>query len=176
MLHEFGSRGWTERDEYEEKYNQLNTSNETLAEVIAGYPPAAQFVAMLGTGENVMYALGKSFGPIIDKLDKASLAELRRGQAEFAERFAKVKENYGNYEKYLDEYVAENALTPDDRATIDNTIMDITEAVLDRDIDKDFIDIVWKGRDYEAQKSYLWVLLLASAIPIHQHSRHRLFQ
>jgi len=153
MLHDFGSRGWTERDDIESRYNEMNMSNEALAEVISQYPPAAQFVGMLANKENVMYALGKAFGPIIDKLDEASLEHLRRGQEEYSQRFAKVQENYKKYEAELDAYVAENGLTPDDRATIDNTIEDIIEAVHDRDIDRDFIDIIWKGRDYEANKA-----------------------
>lgn len=152
-LHDFGSRGWTERDDMENRYNEINTANETLAEAISQYPPAAQFVGMLANKENVMYALGRAFGPIIDKLDEANLAELRRGQEKYSQQFDKVKENYKKYEQELDTYVAENGLTPDDRATIDNTIEDIIEAVNDRDIDRDFIDIVWKGRDYEANKA-----------------------
>lgn len=152
-LFDFSTKGWQERDDYESKYSSINGANEKLAEVIGQDPRFAQFIAMVAAGENLMYALGKTFGNIIDQLDEEGLENLKKGQAEYSAKFAKVKKNFEDYEANLKQFAEQNGLTPDDVADLDNRIFDIAEAFADREIPMDMLELIWKGADYDNAKT-----------------------
>lgn len=154
-LFEHARKGYAERDELQGKYSSLNSSNEKLASVVSEDPRFAQFIAMVAAGENLMYALGKTFGNLVDNIDEDSLEELRKGQQEFSAKFAKVKENFNAYDTNLKAYAETNGLSPEMVEKIDNAIMDIAEAFNDRDIPTDVIELVHKGLDYDEEKQAL---------------------
>lgn len=142
-----------ERDEIRGKYDALNASNEQLARVISDNEEVAQFVAMLGSGENWIYALGKSFGNILEKLDDETLEKYNAGKAEFEKEAAQRKDNFAAYKSRLDEYAAANGLTDEQKAEVNNTILDIMEALMFGDIPIEVIDNVYKGLDYDSEKA-----------------------
>ncbi len=142
----------SERDDYKGKYDELNGANEKLAETVSKNPRVAQFVSMLSHNEDPLYAIGKSFGNLIDELDEDSLEKLRKGQAEYNERYNKIKNNFSTYETTLKEYGKENGLSEEDLSKVNETIMDIAEALNEGNIPKEVIDNVWKGMDYDSQK------------------------
>jgi len=151
-LFDFGSKGWGERDEYEQKYSSINGANERLAGIIGEDPRFAQFISMVAQGENLMYALGKTFGNMLDELDDESLESMRKGQEEYSAKFKKVKQNFDDYEKNLQAFASQQGLTPDDIADLDNRIMDIAEAFMDREIPMEMLELIWKGADYDNAK------------------------
>lgn len=154
-LFDFAGRGFSERDEYRGKYDALNGANEKLAQVVSEDPRFAQWVAMVADGENPLYALGKTFGNIIDELDDASLEQLRSGQEEFKNRFNQVKQNFSTYEADLKSYCESNGYDAERMNNINNAILDIAEAFNDREIPTDIIELVDKGLDYDNEKSAL---------------------
>mgnify|MGYP000862267658 CR=1 FL=1 len=151
-LFDFASAGLTERDEVSEKYNKLNGANEKLAAVVSEDPRVAQFIALIAAGENPIYALGKTFGNLIDQLDEASLEELKKGQEEFKARYDNIRANFQNYEATLKGYQEKNGLSDEDAANINNAILDIAEAFNNGDIPEEVIDNVYKGMDHDAAK------------------------
>ena len=148
-LWDHASKGWSERDEMEGRYNELNGLNSKLAENIAGDPRFAQFVAMVANGEPLMYSLGKCFGPLLDQLSDEHLEEMQKGQSEYAAGYDKIKGNFAQYKADLKKYGEENGLDEEMLNKIDDAIMDLAEAFNDRVITPEIIDIVYKGLDSE---------------------------
>jgi len=148
-LYDYAGKGWNERNELETMYKGLNSSNETLAKAVGQYPQFAKLIAMIGAGENPWKALGSIIGPKADNLDEGSIEQLRTGQADFNKRMEVINGNIEKYKSTLDAYVEQNSLTPADRETIHNTILDMIDAFIDYDIDESIIDNVWKGIDYD---------------------------
>lgn len=142
-----------ERDELRGKYDALNGANSKLAEVISESPEVAQFVAMLGNGEHWLYALGKSFGNLLDNLDDDTLDEYNKGKEEFKARHAKMRENFAAYKDNLKKYGEDNGLSDEQLGDINNAILDIAEALNTGDIPVEVIDNVWKGMDYDNEKT-----------------------
>lgn len=152
-LFDWAHKGISERDEYEGKYHELNGSNEKLASVIAEDPRFMQFIAMVAGGENLMYSLGKCFGNMLDNLDEESLDKLKAGQAEYAQRYQSVKDNFSKYENTLKTYAEEKGLDNEMVERINDAILDLAEAFNDRDIPREIIEIVHKGLDYDEDKT-----------------------
>lgn len=144
---------FNERDEIQGKYDALNGSNEKLAAVVSESPEVAQFIAMIGAGEHWIYALGKSFGNILDQLDDATLEQYNAGKEEFKARYAKMRENFAAYKETLKVYAEKNGLTTEQTADVNNAILDIAEALNTGDIPEEVIDNVWKGMDYNNEKT-----------------------
>jgi|ERR1035437_1799578 hypothetical protein len=144
-LMDWAHKGLGERDEYEGKYNSLNGMNEKLASAVGESPRVAQFIAMIANGEDPMYAIGKVFGNLLDKLDDESLEKYKKGQDEFSARYKKVKDNFGAYESTLKKYGEENNLDQEMISRINSAILDMAEAFSDREIPKEVIEIVHKG-------------------------------
>lgn len=152
-LYDWAGSGLTERDEIRGKYDALNGANEKLAAVVSQDPRFAQFISLIASGENIMYALGKTFGNLIDELDEEGLENLRSGQEEFKNRFNKVRDNFNTYESTLKAYAEENKLDENILADINDTILDLAEAFNDRAIPREIIEIVHKGLDYDNEKT-----------------------
>lgn len=149
-LWKYAGAGLGERDEYQGKYNSLNSANEKLAQVVGEYPEIAQFISMIANGESPLYAIGKSFGDMADKFDEQSLEEFRKGQEEYRTEVQKIKTNIDNYKTTLTNYAEKNGLSEEDVANINNTILDVAEALRTGDINEEVIDNVWKGMDYNS--------------------------
>ena len=147
--------GWagSQLDDLTAKYKGVNGANEKLAEVVGQDPRFAQFIAMVAGGENLMYALGKTFGNMIDELDDEAIENLRKGQEEYSARYNRVKENFSTYESTLKAYGEKNGLTPDQLSDVNNAILDIAEAINEGAIPEEVIDNVWKGLDYNTEKT-----------------------
>jgi signal recognition particle GTPase len=109
-------------------------------------------MAMIGAGENVPFAIGKSFGNILNELDDESLEKLREGQAEYQKRYETIRSNFRSYEERLMAYVEKNQLQAEAAERINNVILDIAEALNEGDIPEEVIDNVWKGIDYDEAK------------------------
>jgi hypothetical protein len=162
-LFDYAGKGLTERDEWQGKYNKLNGSNETFAAAVSKDPRLAQFVAMIGAGENVFFAMGKSFGNILNELDDESLEKLREGQGEYQKRYETIKSNFQGYEERLRAYVEKNQLPAEAAEQINNVILDIAEALNEGDIPEEVIDNVWKGIDHdEARQAEIEAAKLAA--------------
>ncbi len=142
----------SERDDYKGRYDELNGANEKLAEIVASEPRVAHFISMISNGEDPLFAIGKAFGNLIDELDEESLEKLRKGQAEYKERYNKVSNNFSTYEKTLKEYGEENGLTEENLKEIDDAICDMADSLIEGNIPKEVIDNVWKGLDYDSEK------------------------
>lgn len=140
-------------DDMTSKYKSVNGANEKLAEVVGQDPRFAQFIAMVAGGENLMYALGKTFGNMVDELDDEAIENLRKGQEEYSSRYKRVKENFSTYENTLKAYGEKNGLTPQQLSDVNNAILDIAEAINEGNIPEDVIDNVWKGLDYNTEKT-----------------------
>ncbi|NDV46098.1 hypothetical protein D0T49_03460 [Paludibacter sp. 221] len=151
-LFDFGRIGLTERDELKGNYERINGANERLSAVISEDPRFAQFIAMVANGENLMYALGKTFGNLIDQVNDDQLEELRKGQEEYKSNFTRIKDNFNTYENDLKTYAEENGLDEEAINEINETILDIAEAFMERSISRDIIEIVHKGLDHDADK------------------------
>lgn len=149
-LWNFAGSSLGERDEYMGKYNSLNSANEKLAQVVGEYPEIAQFISMIANGESPLYAIGKSFGDMADKFDEASLEEFRKGQEEYRTEVQRINTNINNYKTTLKNYGEKHGLSEEDVANINNTILDVAEALRTGDINEEVIDNVWKGMDYES--------------------------
>ncbi len=152
-LFDFAGKTWDERDGIQEKYDALNGANEKLAAVVQEDPRFAQLIAMVASGESPLYAIGKCFGSIIDELDEERLEELRRGQDDFKKQYDEMRNNFKTYEATLKSYVEKNGLSEEDAEKINNAILDIAEALNHGDIPEEVIDNVWKGMDYENEKT-----------------------
>jgi len=152
-LSDFGVSGHTERDEMAGKYEKLNGSNGTLAAAIGQYPVFAHWIAKIGQGENPWFALGKALGPLADKLDDESLEQMRKGQEERAAQSQQVNQNFSNYEANLKAYVEKNGLSEEQAVAINNLILDLAEAFIERDIPEEVIDLVYKSLDYDDEKT-----------------------
>ncbi len=152
-LFEYAGQGWSEREELQGRFDQINGSNERLAQTISEDPRFAQFISMIGNGENLMYALGKTFGNIIDQLDDAGLEQLRSGQQEYSGRVKQMRENFQKYENTLKGYAEEHGLSEENVADVNNTILDIAEALNAGEITYEIIDNIWKGMDYDDEKT-----------------------
>lgn len=142
-----------ERDEIRGKYDALNGANEKLAAVVSENPEVAQFISMLGNGENWVYAIGKSFGNVLEQLDDATLEQYNAGKEEYKAKYNQMKENFAAYESRLKTYAEKNGLTPEQVADVNNTILDIAEALYTGDIPEEVIDNVFKGMDYDNEKT-----------------------
>ena len=140
-------------DDLSSRYKSVNGANEKLAEVVGQDPRFAQFIAMVAGGENLMYALGKTFGNMVDELDDEAIENLRKGQEEYSARYKRVRENFSTYESTLKAYGEKNGLTPDQLSDVNNAILDIAEAINEGDIPEEVIDNVWKGLDYNTEKT-----------------------
>lgn len=149
-LWNYAGSGLGERDEYQGKYNSLNSANEKLAQVVGEYPEIAQFISMIANGESPLYAIGKSFGDISDNFDEASLEEFRKGQEEYRTEVQRIKTNIDNYKTTLKNYAEANGLSEEDVANVNNTILDVAEALRTGDINEEVIDNIWKGMDYDS--------------------------
>ena len=143
----------TQLDDLTNKYKSVNGANEKLAEVVGQDPRFAQFIAMVANGENLMYALGKTFGNMVDELDDEAIENLRNGQEEYSARYKRVRENFSTYESTLKAYGEKNGLTPDQLSDVNNAILDIAEAINEGDIPEEVIDNVWKGLDYNTERT-----------------------
>lgn len=152
-MYDWGIKGLNERDELRGKYDALNGANEKLAAVVGEDPRFAQLIAMVANGENVMYALGKTFGNILDELDDESLENYRKGQDEFKARYNQIRDNFKSYENTLKAYGEENKLDEQTLMEINETILDLAEAFNDRAIPREVIEIVHKGLDYDEDKT-----------------------
>jgi len=150
---DYAGQGLTERDELRGKYDTLNGANEKLAAVVGEDPRVAQFIAMIANGENPMYALGKTFGNLVDEVDDEALEQLRGGQQEYKERYDRMRNNFNTYEATLKGYAEKNGLNEAQVADINNAILDIAEALNEGDIPEEVIDNVWKGMDYDNEKT-----------------------
>lgn len=150
---DFAGQGLSERDDLRGKYDTLNGANEKLAAVVGEDPRVAQFVAMIANGENPMYALGKTFGNLVDEVDDEALEQLRGGQKEYKERYDRMRNNFNTYEATLKGYAEKNGLTDEQVSEINNAILDIAEALNEGDIPEEVIDNVWKGMDYDNEKT-----------------------
>lgn len=144
--------GWNSHKEISGKYDALNGAHERLAQVMSEDPRFAEFFGMVAQGENPMYAMGKIFGDAHENMDDEGLENLRKGQEEYKANFAKIKGNYDNYRQNIQTYVSENGLTPEQADQLDETIWEIGEAFMERDVPTEIIDLVWKGLDADAQK------------------------
>lgn len=144
-LFDWAGKGYTQHDELKGKYDSLNGSNEKLAAVVAEDPRFAKFMAMVAHGENLMYALGSVFGNILDELSAEDLAELRKGQEEFKQRFSTVKDNFNNYQSELKKFAADNGLDDAMVDQIDDAINDMADAFADRVIPVETIALVYKA-------------------------------
>ena len=142
-----------ERDEIRGKYEALNASNAQLAAVVSESPEVAQFVSMLGNGEHWIYAIGKSFGNLLENLDDDTLEQYNAGKEEFKKQFTKMRENFSAYKENLKKYGEEHGLSDDQLADINNVILDIAEALNTGDIPMEVIDNVYKGMDYDNEKT-----------------------
>lgn len=140
-------------DDLSSRYKSVNGANEKLAEVVGQDPRFAQFIAMVAGGENLMYALGKTFGNMVDELDDEAIENLRKGQEEYSARYKRVQENFATYENTLKAYGEKNGLTPDQLSAVNNAILDIAEAINEGEIPEEVIDNIWKGLDYDTERT-----------------------
>lgn len=143
----------TQIDDLSSRYKSVNGANEKLAEVVGQDPRFAQFIAMVAGGENLMYALGKTFGNMVDELDDEAIENLRKGQEEYSARYKRVQENFATYENTLKAYGEKNGLTPDQLSAVNNAILDIAEAINEGEIPEEVIDNIWKGLDYDTERT-----------------------
>lgn len=150
---DYGLRGWDERDEISGKYDVLNGANEELAKAVGKEPRTAKFIAMIANGEDPLYALGSSYGNLIDELDEDSLDMLREGQKDYNAHYESIRKNFGTYKETLKSYGEENGLSEEDLEKINDTILDIADALNEGSIPMEVIDNVWKGMDYDSDKS-----------------------
>lgn len=144
-LFDWAGQGYTQHDEMKGKYDGLNSANEKLAAVVAEDPRFAKFMAMVAHGENLMYALGKNFGNLLDELSEGDLEQLRKGQEEFKGQFSKVRDNFNSYQASLKKYGEANGLEQELVDRIDDAINDIADAFADRVIPEELIELVHKG-------------------------------
>jgi hypothetical protein len=149
-LFDYAQRGLMEHREMKGKYDAVNQANEKFAQVISGDPKVAQFIALIANGENPWYALGKTFGNMVDQLDEESLDKLKQGQAEYTSGIESMRKNFAEYEKTLQAFVEEKELTEEDASNINNCILDIADALNSGDISREVIENVWNGMDKEA--------------------------
>ena len=148
-LFDWAGKGYTQHDELKGKYDGLNSANEKLAAVLSEDPRFAKFIAMVANGENIMYALGSTFGNILDELSSEDLAELRKGQEEFKARFSTVKDNFNSYRASLKKFADENGLDEEMTDKIDDAINDIADQFADRIISPETIELVYKALNAE---------------------------
>ncbi len=154
-LFDFGHKGLGERDEIKGKYDTLNGANEKLAEAISADPRFANFIAMVGSGEKPLYALGRVFGNMIDQLDEEGTENLKKGQDEYSSNFNLLKGNFEAYKANLKKYGEENNLDDATTQKINDVILDMSDAFMNWDITPEVIDGVFKMIDYDQDKSAL---------------------
>lgn len=154
-MYDHAMGGWGAHNEMKDKYDLLNGAHEKLAQVMSEDPRFANFFAMVASGENPMYALGKIFGDAHENLDDEGLENLRKGQEEYKGNFARIKGNYDTYRQNIQNYVSEKGLTPEQADQLDEAIWEVGEAFMERDIPTEVIDLVWKGLDADASKEAL---------------------
>lgn len=152
-LFDFADRGYADKEDLQGKYDELNGSNEKLASIISEDPRFAQFIAMIASGEDMMYSLGKVFGNLIDELDDKGLEQLREGQKEYKQRYKQIRDNFNNFESNLKSYGEKNNLTPDQLVEIRNAVFDLATAFNEGNIGEDIIDVIYKGLDYDNEHS-----------------------
>jgi len=154
-LFDFGHKGMGERDELRGKYDTLNGANEKLAEAISQDPRFAKFIAMVGSGEKPLYALGKIFGNVIDQLDEEGTENLKKGQDEYSSGFNQLKQNFEAYKANLKKYGEDNSLDDATTQKINDIILDLSDAFMNWDITTEVIDGVFKMIDYDQDKQAL---------------------
>lgn len=151
-LWQYAERAIGEGEEWKGKYDGVNEANKKLAEVIREEPSVARFIAMISNGVHPMYAIGKCFGNLADKLDEEGLRKLQKGAEE---RKAKTKEIEGNFEAYgktLDTYLERHGLTEEDGERINDMILEMADALTSGHIGEEIIDAVYKGLDYDEKR------------------------
>lgn len=151
-LFDYAGSAFTERDELQGRYDSLNGANEKLAQIIGEDPRFAQFIAMVASGENLWYALGSTFGDVLDSLDEESLSELREGQEDYKSRYAKMKESFSTFEGKLAKYGEEKGLSEEDVSKIKESILNLAEMFNSGDFDNETFDLVYKGIDYDTER------------------------
>lgn len=152
-LFDFGHKAFGERDELKGKYDTLNGANDKLAAAISEDPRFAKFIAMVGSGEKPLYALGRIFGNVIDQLDEEATEGLKKGQEEYSSSFNQLKQNFEAYKENLKQYGADNGLDDGTLQKINDHILDLSDAFMNWDITADVIDGVYKSIDYDEDKS-----------------------
>ena len=137
-----------------DKYDALNGSNTKLAEAVQENPQFAQFFQHILDKKSPMYAWGAAFGDMPTGFTPEQLADHEAGYNEYTaaqkartDKAAEIEGNFKDYYKNLEQYKTENNLTDDEVQRIDDTIMDIVEAMSVGKIPLDLIDAIWKGAD-----------------------------
>lgn len=148
-LFDYAGGAFTERDELQGRYDSLNGANEKLASIIGEDPRFAQFIAMVANGENMWYALGTTFGDVINQLDEESLAELQSGQEDYKNRYTKMKDSFSSFEQKLSDYGARNELSEEQVNEIKESILDLADMFNSGDISDEMFEMVYKGIDYD---------------------------
>ena len=152
-LFEYAGQGYGERDELRGKYDSLNSANEKLASAISEDPRFTDFIAMIGSGEKPLYALGKIFGNLIDQLDEEGTEQLKNGQTEYSSNFNQLKQNFTDYKARLKQYGEDTGKDDATLQKINDIILDLSEAFMNWDISTEMIDGVFKMIDYDSDKS-----------------------
>lgn len=153
ILFDYAGSAFSERDELKGRYDSLNGANEKLAQIIGEDPRFAQFIAMVANGEDLWYALGSTFGDIINNLDEESLGKLQEGQSDYKNRYKQMQDNFSNFEKRLSDYGKANGLSEENVNDIKNTILDLADMFNTGDISEEMFEMVYKGIDYDTDKT-----------------------
>jgi len=154
-LWDFGHKAFGERDELKGKYDTLNGANDKLAAAISEDPRFAKLIAMIGSGEKPLYALGRIFGNVIDQLDEEATEGLKKGQEEYSSSFNQLKQNFEAYKANLKKFGEDNGYDDATMQKINDVILDLSDAFMNWDITTEIIDVVYKGLDYDTDRAAL---------------------
>jgi hypothetical protein len=140
----------------EGKYNKHVEANENLAKTILKDPKAAEFMQLVGEGKSFPYAQGRSFGKEGYGLEGEALDEFEKGYqdnlaalAESDKLLQEAQANTNQSLERLEKFGKENKLSEEQRAGLQDALMQFSENVLMGVLSDELIDMVYKGLNYD---------------------------
>jgi hypothetical protein len=159
-LFEYAHNRHTENEkrygDLEGKYNKHVEANENLAKTILKDPKVAAFIQLIGDGKSLPYAHGRSFGKEGYGLEGEALDDFEKGYqdnlAALAESDNLLKEAQANTNQSLErleKFGKENSLSDEQRAGLQDALMQFAENVLMGILSDELIEMVYKGLNYD---------------------------
>ena len=137
-------------------YDELNSAQDNLVNVIHSDPEFASVVALVAKGQPFGYAVGKIIGNPEDALEGKDLDDYRRGKAErdaeaaaWAEIDGKRNENLQLLLSNIEAFGKENGLTEEDTGNLRQSIVEELYGSLMNEYSKEAIGQKWKGLNYD---------------------------
>jgi len=148
----------TRHSETEGKYNDLNSANSRLAELVSKDPKLGAVLSMIAGDKpkSFPYAVASVYGKEPFDMEGDALDEFEKGYQENLTQLAnsekeraQAMQNIQEYNNTLTAYGKENSLSDEQIKEVHSGVMQLADNILMGVISKELIDMVYKGLNYD---------------------------